>query len=92
MPVFRALRGLGSEWPKVARHEERCHVPGDVDSVVKVVGTPRRTASEGARGSSRAAGHSKRRYRPWFTVCNALDAWLLARAWLGLLPAATMRW
>ena len=25
---------------------------------------------EGARGCSRAAGHSNRRYRPWFTVCD----------------------
>jgi len=39
---------------------------------VKVAGPPRRTAWKARADCSRAAGHSNRRYRPWFTVCDAL--------------------
>ena len=35
---------------------------------VKVAGPPRRTALQARADYGRAAGQSKRRYRPWFTV------------------------
>ena len=66
--------------PRFLSQQERCHVPVGVDPAVKVAGPPRRTAYEGARGCTHAAGQSIRRYRPWFTVCDVLRVWRLVRA------------
>jgi hypothetical protein len=73
------VKQVSGRWSetRLSPEDEMCRL-GDV--AVKVAGPPRRTALEGARGCSHAAGHSIRRYRPWFTVCDALRAWLLLGA------------
>ena len=65
--------------------------PGRRDVAVKVAGPPRRTALWARADCGRAAGQSKRRYRPWFTVCDGLPGGPLA-SWCSPAFEASRGW